>query len=80
MAPSNIANQTAIRIWAFRDAPNEFQGMSQNGGDEDWLAYIPKNYRDAYIPWMEDGSSFGCSSMDEYEIGNGDVVRIGSHA
>lgn len=69
----------AIKVWPFKYAPAEFRSVSTNGGDEDWLAYVPDTWRELWIPWLETGH-FGVCSVDEYEIGNGDVVRIGSHA
>jgi len=72
-----------IRVWRFVDAPEELRRLSQNGGDEDWLALVPPRLANAYIPWMEDGrGGFGCCCVDEHEHPElpGYKVRIGSHA
>ena len=34
-----------ITIYRFEDAPKELQNLSQNGGDEDWLAIVPKHLK-----------------------------------
>jgi hypothetical protein len=70
-----------IRVWGFYDAPENLQGLSQNGGDEDWLAEIPPKYQDEYISWLET-PSFGCCCVDEYDhpTKKNWKVKIGSHA
>jgi hypothetical protein len=67
-----------IRVWRFRDAPEDLQALSTNGGDEDWLAFVPDHLADQWIGWLESGGSFGCCDVDEFPI-RGGVVRIGSH-
>lgn len=69
----------AIQVWRFCDAPEEYQNLSAHGGDEDWLAIVPKE-ADGWIPWMDEGSSFGCCSVSEHFLENGDKVFIGAHA
>jgi hypothetical protein len=71
-----------IRVWRFRDAPQELQDLSCHGGDEDWLALIPPKLTDDYIGWMESGSSFGCCDVSEHTHPElpGYVVRIGAHS
>lgn len=69
----------AILVWAFDEAPVEYQGLSTNGGDEDWLAFVPTEAsRGKYIGWLEAGP-FGVSDIDQYEV-EGGTVYIGSHA
>jgi len=71
----------SITVWRFEDAPEELQKFSTNGGDEDWLALVPKEVMDqvGYIGWLETGS-FGYCCTDRYELPNGDIVFIGAHA
>lgn len=69
----------AIIVWKFDDAPKEYRELSTNGGDEDWVAFVPSCLLDDWIGWLDSGSSFGCSSVDEYIV-DGGVVRIGSHS
>lgn len=68
-----------IKIYKFNDAPEELKKLSTNGGDEDWIAIIPPSLQDKYIPWFEEGSSFGCFKVEEYMLGNRDKVLIGCH-
>lgn len=69
----------AIKIWEFYKSPKKYQEMSTNGGDEDWVALIPKELD--YVPsFMEEGTSFGCCSVDRFNLKNGDILLIGSHA
>lgn len=75
-------NETAkaIIVWRFYDAPQEFRDLSGHGGDEDWLALIPKELKDEWIPWMESGSSFGCCDVSEHDLGERGIIRIGAHS
>ena len=71
--------KNTIMVWRYRDAPQEFKDLSTNGGDEDWVAFVPDALTHAYIPWMEECSSFGCCDVSEYPV-EGGIIRIGSHA
>lgn len=68
-----------IRIWRFRDAPSKYQSLSEHGGDEDWVAFVPSKLAGEWIGWMQEGTSFGCSSVSEHLV-KGGVVRIGAHS
>ena len=72
---------TALLVWRFDDAPLELRCLSDHGGDEDWLLYIPPG-NDDRPAWAEDGcySQFGCCSVSEHALSNGARVRIGAHA
>lgn len=78
--PKDILN--FIRVWKFEDAPAELQALSQNGGDEDWIAVIPPNLAKCWIGWLDEGSSFGCFCVDEFKhpFLEGFIVKIGCHA
>lgn len=71
-----------ITVWKFDDAPKELRAASDKGGDEDWLAEIPPNLVESWIPWMDDGGPFGCFSVTEYDHPKkpGYKIKIGSHA
>ena len=73
-------NTEPIKVWDWDDAPEEYRALSQNGGDEDWVALVPPHYSARYISWMESGSSFGCCSVYDYPLPDGSIVRIGAHA
>ena len=69
-----------IRAWAFDQAPRALQMLSTNGGDEDWLFYIPsKAARDesAYY-WIENLDSM--SRPQVIEMPEGARVVIVAHA
>lgn len=70
----------AIQVWRWQDAPQNFRALSRHGGDEDWLALIPKELADLPIAWMDDGTPFGCCSVSSHTLKSGDIVRIGAHA
>jgi len=72
-----------ILVWEFEYAPAEYQKLSTNGGDEDWLAFIPTETwlkMNCLIPlWMHSGTDFGICDSDIYYLADG-VVVIGCHA
>jgi hypothetical protein len=69
-----------ITVWRFQDAPPEYQALSHNGGDEDWLAFIPDGFPGGEPHWMGDSADRGwCNITESYDVDGGHVV-IGSHA
>lgn len=67
-----------IRIWPFGGAPPEFEKLSSNGGDEDWVAHVPAGME---IPgFLEEGGRFGCCAVDTTRLADGSHVLIGCHA
>ena len=69
----------AIRVWRFEDAPINYKTLSEHGGDEDWLAHVPKGVEDE-IWWAQEGSSFGCHSVTRHDLEDGSYVLIGAHS
>jgi hypothetical protein len=67
-----------ISIWSFEDAPKKYQRLSEHGGDEDWLAFIPEQILDRYMPFLE-SPTFGCCEVSVHPVPGGEV-RIGAHA
>lgn len=68
-----------MKLWHFRDAPREYQELSTNGGDEDWVLWVPPDVTPPW--WAEDGNTqFAPSHADEYELDDGSLVLIGCHA
>jgi hypothetical protein len=68
-----------IRIWQFAAAPIELQAYSSNGGDEDWLAFVPKDEYDAdALPFFAAPhfARYVQHAITEY----GDHVFIGAHS
>jgi hypothetical protein len=68
-----------IKVWDWDDAPEELKALSPHGGDEDWVALIPKHYADRYIGWLE-CDAFGCCDASTHSLPDGSIVRIGAHA
>lgn len=64
-----------MRLWSFYDAPEKYMKLSNHGGDEDWLALVPKNYPHI-IPWLEFGT-FGVCEISVHETEDG-AVYIGT--
>lgn len=68
--------QSAIVVWPFEKAPKVYQEMSNNGGDEDWVALVPPTI--LYLPlWLD---HLGSDQPQEYEIAEKFRIFIGSHA
>ena len=44
-----------ISVWPFKKAPNEIQKLTSQGGDEDWVVFVPKSFEsDDVVPfWIE---------------------------
>lgn len=65
-------------LWPFSDAPVQLQALSQNGGDEDWILVVPAGEQ---VPFFaEEGSRFGCCTVEVHELSCGRRVLIGCHA
>lgn len=79
----------AIQVWEFYDAPEHLRALSDNGGDEDWLALVPLEFGERpgdtnsegipYIGWLQDGGSFGCCNVTKVRTAEG-FVFIGAHS
>jgi hypothetical protein len=69
--------EKAIIIWRFEDAPEEFKKLSPHGGDEDWVAFVPKHLVDKHISWMQNESSFGFD-VSKHIVEDG-VIKISAH-
>ena len=68
-----------IQVWKWEDAPQAFRKLSQHGGDEDWVAFVPQALKDETIWWMEEGTPFGVCDVYSYPV-EGGIIRIGAHA
>jgi hypothetical protein len=76
---TTFMDNKTIKVWKFEDAPKEYRDLSTNGGDEDWIAFVPAALSEDWIGWLESGSPFGCCCVDEYKV-EGGVIRIGCHS
>jgi hypothetical protein len=76
-----MSDAKMIRVWRFYDAPAELRELSPHGGDEDWLAHVPRQLVDTHIPWMTEGmGGFGVCEVSEHFLPDGSLVRIGAHS
>lgn len=76
---SNDRVADPILVWAFHRAPQEYRDLSPHGGDEDWVALLPGEWKDSTPSWIEMGS-FGCCDVSHHELPDGRIVCIGAHA
>jgi hypothetical protein len=68
-----------IRIWAYADAPTCYR-VSDNGGDEDWVAVVPLEYSDRLHAMAFLGApTFGACDVATYTVGD-EMVIVGCHA
>lgn len=68
-----------ILVWEFKDAPETYKNLSTSGGDEDWVAFVPKGYKDKYISWLESGTGFGVCDVQQIKVKDGHIY-IGCHS
>ncbi len=68
-----------IAVWPWAEAPQDLKVLSQNGGDEDWVALVPAKWADMWLPWVEQ-NGFGSCNSTRHELPTGEVVYIGAHA
>ena len=67
-----------IQVWKFEHAPENLKQHFYED-DADWLALIPKEYRDEYISWL-DTHSFAAYKIERLLLENGDYVKVGYHS
>lgn len=72
-------NEPYAIVWRFEDAPDDLKKLSDNGGDEDWLAEFRCKSRGAVPRWIE---SMGRCNLDilDHPTRPGWSVAIGSHS
>ena len=68
-----------IKIWRWEDAPQKYKELSKHGGDEDWVAFVPKKINIDFITWMDEGTGFAPCDYSDHLV-KGGIVRIGVHA
>jgi len=73
-------NDKHIKLWLWKDAPEWLRRMSDNGGDEDYVVMIPPELTDEWLPFFQEGTSFGCCCVQEIMLQDGSKVLIGCHS
>lgn len=67
-----------ILLWRFQSAPECLRLLSESGGDEDWLALVPRGVV-APLNWDDyDTPGLGITEVHPFE--GGQTVYIWSHA
>lgn len=70
------ANLLAIQIWTWENAPDEYRELSNNGGDEEGVVFIPHGVDQPW--WLESmWSDYGAPQRTETMFG---TVIIWAHA
>ena len=74
-------NGLAITVWWRDDCPKDIWDAIENKSDIDYVAYVPDKFVEkSFLPvWMDEGSSFGCSSVEEYKWKDGKII-VGHHS
>lgn len=57
-----------ILVWQFGDAPEWLQKLCDQGGDEQWVALVPRGQ--PRPPWAESGTAFGACTVTRHEVGD----------
>lgn len=70
-------------VYRFSEAPAELRALSENGGDEDWLVVVPREWLTGWdgtgpLTWIDRMAS--CNDPDRYDLPDGRIVFIGSHS
>ena len=78
-----------ITIWKFGEAPSPFQELSEHGGDEDWLALVPRKFcygisgeefDEWDLPSFLQAPHFAPCDVSVHPIGPDWVIAIGAHS
>lgn len=71
----------AALVWRFHEAPKELRALSTNGGDEDWLVEIPKEWEEKYFTGWIDTLDAGLQPRGhKHPSKPGWMVYIGAHS
>ena len=78
--PGMRPNVSPILVWRFHQAPEEIKDLANQGGDEDWIALVPPDMAEAWLPWAETGSPFGVCEVAEIKLADGGKILVGTHS
>ena len=69
-----------IKIWPWETAPKKYKKLSKLGGDEDWVVYVPGEYKNQVdvSQWIQAIDTLG--EPIEVMLESGDYIYIGGHA
>ena len=69
-----------IRVYKFKDAPQELKNLLTNCRNEEWIAVVPKEIHkqeQGYIEWLET-SNLGSYCVDKFELDD-NIIYVGCH-
>lgn len=66
------------KIYLWDEAPMRLKALSNHGGDEDWLAVLPRRFGNC--PLLHTGTNFAPCRASKYKLRDGRTIRIGAHA
>lgn len=66
-----------IQVYRFDEAPKELLDLVDNHDDADWLVFVPKEYENEYIAWLD---HIGCCDVTTYAHPSGDKIYVGYHS
>lgn len=73
--------EPAIGLWLFSEAPAQYANLSDNGGDEDWVMFVPDRLADhPLVGRLTDSYGFTVDCDPQEHDVEGGVVYIGQHA
>lgn len=73
-----MGEPATVVVWPWSDAPEEYRAMSQHGGDEDWVVFIPKGIATPFH--MDDSYLTHWGHVDWHTLDSGASVVIYAHA
>lgn len=81
-----MRDENCIKIWRFYHAPARYAGLSDHGGDEDWVAFVPTSMLDDPLLegdgidfYLGDETPFAPCRAQKVAVPGG-LVIIGAHA
>ena len=66
-----------MHLWHFHDAPEEYRALSDHGGDEDYILFVPDNIDTPY--WAHDTGPLGTCAVQTAKVMGG-TIYIGAHS
>lgn len=76
----NELRTDAVTVWKFYSAPQPLQDLSNHGGDEDHLAFVPHALKDEWFSWLEE-PHFGCFEVSIHVLPfDWGIIHIGAHS
>lgn len=70
-----------IGLWLFHEAPGPYKALSDNGGDEDWVLFVPDRLEgNRLIDRLTMSTAFSVDADPQEHKVDGGTVYIAQHA